>query len=209
MSSHHIVRDEQEPALIIHRLDSFPAEMLGQMLEWSPTVAVCGPALEEALKCEIKIDLAIIDISKIDEAKSRLEDQMPVKLLGISRPDYLMSALQFLNKENHKAVNIITTNELKDEVLESTTEYYRLFDIVIFDNLQKYSVISKSELRKWRSAHQIVTIINIAETLEVSTEGFETDFQGEVEDQIELKMGREGQTSILSQNSTFIISEKF
>jgi thiamine pyrophosphokinase len=208
MSSHHIVRDEQEPALIIHRLDSFPTEMLGQLLEWSPTVAVCGPALEEALKYEIKIDLAIIDISKMDETKTRLEDQMPVKLLGISRPDFLKSALQFLNKENHKAVNIITTNELKDEVLESTIEYYKLFDIVIFDNHQKYSLISKSELRKWRSGNQEVSIINVADTLNVRTEGFENDFIGEVEDQIDLKMGKEGQTSIISQNIPFIISEK-
>ena len=38
MSSHHIVREKQEPALLVLGLDSFPAELLGQLLEWNPTV---------------------------------------------------------------------------------------------------------------------------------------------------------------------------
>ncbi|RZK41505.1 MAG: thiamine pyrophosphokinase, partial [Pedobacter sp.] len=40
MSSHHIVREKQEPALYIHQLGNFDEEKLGQLLEWSPTVLV-------------------------------------------------------------------------------------------------------------------------------------------------------------------------
>jgi thiamine pyrophosphokinase len=35
MSSHHIVRDDQEPALIIANGAACSAELLGQLLEWS------------------------------------------------------------------------------------------------------------------------------------------------------------------------------
>ena len=40
MSSHHIVRDDQEPALIIANGASCSNELLGQLLEWSPIVIV-------------------------------------------------------------------------------------------------------------------------------------------------------------------------
>ncbi|MFD2144372.1 hypothetical protein [Mucilaginibacter antarcticus] len=38
MSSHHIVREKQEPALLVLGLDGFDEEQLGQLLEWSPTL---------------------------------------------------------------------------------------------------------------------------------------------------------------------------
>lgn len=37
MSSHHIVRDDQEPALIIANGAACSSELLGQLLEWSPS----------------------------------------------------------------------------------------------------------------------------------------------------------------------------
>ena len=38
MSSHHIVREKQEPALLVLGLNNFSTELLGQLLEWNPTV---------------------------------------------------------------------------------------------------------------------------------------------------------------------------
>jgi hypothetical protein len=40
MSSHHIVKEKQEPALYIHHFGNFDEEYLGQLLEWSPTLLV-------------------------------------------------------------------------------------------------------------------------------------------------------------------------
>ncbi len=49
MSSHHIVRDDQEPALIIANGEACSAELLGQLLEWSPLVIVLDSAIEAAV----------------------------------------------------------------------------------------------------------------------------------------------------------------
>jgi hypothetical protein len=38
MSSHHFVRDQQEPALLILALEAFTYDSLGELLEWVPTV---------------------------------------------------------------------------------------------------------------------------------------------------------------------------
>lgn len=48
MSSHHIVREKQEPALLVLSMDAFDEEMLGQLLEWSPTV-ICSTGTAEKL----------------------------------------------------------------------------------------------------------------------------------------------------------------
>ena len=58
MSSHHIIRDEQEPALLLmqthHRWD-----LINQLLEWSPTLIVFEQAAEEVLSRGVKVDLLL------------------------------------------------------------------------------------------------------------------------------------------------------
>ncbi len=61
MSSHHIVREKQEPALLVLGLDNFPNELLGQLLEWSPTVITTSQTAEKLIVNGIKIDWIITD----------------------------------------------------------------------------------------------------------------------------------------------------
>ena len=49
MSSHHIVRDDQERALIIGNGQACSKELMGQLLEWSPLVIVLDSAIERVL----------------------------------------------------------------------------------------------------------------------------------------------------------------
>ena len=61
MSSHHIVRDDQEPALIIANGASCSEELIGQLLEWSPLVIVLDSAMDRVLELGIKIDVLLGD----------------------------------------------------------------------------------------------------------------------------------------------------
>ncbi|MEB0250004.1 thiamine pyrophosphokinase, partial [Mucilaginibacter sp. 5B2] len=61
MSSHHIVREKQEPALLLLSLDNFSEELLGQLLEWSPTVIATPLIAEQMNSYEIKIDIIVAD----------------------------------------------------------------------------------------------------------------------------------------------------
>jgi thiamine pyrophosphokinase len=54
MSSHHIVRDDQEPALIIANGASCNPELLGQLLEWSPLVVVLDSAMVRVMELTSK-----------------------------------------------------------------------------------------------------------------------------------------------------------
>lgn len=61
MSSHHIVRDDQEPALIIANGASCSFDLLGQLLEWSPIVVVLDNAIDRVLQLDIKVDVLLGD----------------------------------------------------------------------------------------------------------------------------------------------------
>ena len=59
MSSHHIVKDKQEPALIIANGEECSQELMGQLLEWQPTVMVLDGALDRVLPLGIKVDIVL------------------------------------------------------------------------------------------------------------------------------------------------------
>lgn len=61
MSSHHIVRDKQEPALLIANGESCQPELLGQLLEWSPVVVVLDRAIWRVFELGIKVDVLLGD----------------------------------------------------------------------------------------------------------------------------------------------------
>src|SRR6202012_5572544 len=88
-SSHHIVREKQEPALLILGLDNFPDELLGQLLEWSPTVIVTPQTADKVHALEIKIDWLITD-------KTVLLLQSDIKLMPPGNDADIEAAIKYL-----------------------------------------------------------------------------------------------------------------
>ena len=56
MSSHHIVRDNQEPALIIANGADCGDALLQQLMEWSPYVLALDGAVHRLLERNIRFD---------------------------------------------------------------------------------------------------------------------------------------------------------
>lgn len=159
MSSHHIVREKQEPALVILSLEHFDEEYLGQLLEWSPTVLVSSKVIDEVDSLGIKIDLIISDDQ---DYKS---DQEHVKIIH-SIEDELEDALKYLVSESYPAVNIIHHHfDAKDYLL-----FADFIDLVIFCQDQKIYPI-KSGFSKWKSKEEKITILHPEKVLNLSTSG--------------------------------------
>jgi thiamine pyrophosphokinase len=148
MSSHHIVREKQEPALLIMQIDQFDEEYLGQLLEWSPTVIVNAVILEKVLSLGIKIDAVMSN-----EEESTIT-QEHIKLIPAGE-DFLESALKYLVAEAYPAVNIITDHFEAKEYLF----YIDLIDLVIFNNDKKIYPI-KSGFSKWKSQGEDVFVVH-------------------------------------------------
>ncbi len=154
MSSHHIVREKQEPALLIMSLD-FSAENFGQLLEWSPTVLVADYMYEQADSLAIKIDGIITP-------NADYPVQENTRIIP-STGDVLQDALKFLVAENYPAVNIIT-NEfvLKDYIL-----FADLINLVIFTEHKKIYPIC-SGFSKWQSAGEQLELLHEVKNLHIS-----------------------------------------
>src|SRR6476660_9730486 len=98
MSSHHIVRDDQEPALIIANGAECSSELLGQLLEWSPYVVVLDSAIERVFDLGIKVDVLLGDFDRGFNPEHYKEQQYPLEI--VYAPDQnktdLEKAFEFL-----------------------------------------------------------------------------------------------------------------
>lgn len=145
MSSHHIIREKQEPALLIMNLDGFSSENLGQLLEWSPTVITNGQIYEETDSLGIKIDAVITpDADFVLQTNTKIVS---------SENNILQDGLTYLTAEGYPAVNIIANQfTLQDYML-----FVDLIDLVIYvQNKKIYPV--RSGFNKWITANETIKL---------------------------------------------------
>ncbi|MBB3054775.1 thiamine diphosphokinase [Mucilaginibacter gotjawali] len=153
MSSHHIVREKQEPALLVLGLDNFPEEMLGQLLEWSPTVIATAQTADNLVSRGIKIDWIITD-------GTAEVPQSDVKLMSCGDCNLSDAALEFLAGNEYSAVNIIA-DEFK---LEDYEPFADKINLVIFNEHQKiYPIVSG--FSKWKQTGEMIRILGPADDL--------------------------------------------
>lgn len=155
MSSHHIVREKQEPALLIMNLDGFESEHLGQILEWSPTVIVSEDIYELADSLAFKIDAVITH-------DPNFNGQENTRII-LTDTDPLEDALKYLVGEKYPAVNIITNKfALKDYAL-----FVNDIDLVVFIEDKKIFPV-RSGFSKWQPAGEQVHLLHDVNNLNTS-----------------------------------------
>ena|ERR1700761_3165626 len=156
MSSHHIVREKQEPALLILGLERFPGELLGQLLEWSPTVIVTPQTAEKVHSLGIKIDWLIT-------SQTGLLLQSDVKLMPPGSDNDTEAAIKYLITHGYMAVNIITDKlNLKDYLF-----YADKINMVIYHGNQKVYAIN-SGFSKWKPAGENIELISLVSDLKTT-----------------------------------------
>lgn len=153
MSSHHIVREKQEPALYIQQLGDFDEEYLGQLLEWSPTLLVAAQEYEKALSLGLKIDVVV----GAHEEPEVQENTKQLATLGTSMP----SVVKYLIAEKYPAVNIIGMENKFDDLVD----FLPMINIVLFTSTEKSYAI-KTGFSIWKPEGFIfkIDIISYFET---------------------------------------------
>lgn len=189
MSSHHIVRDDQEPALIIANGASCSLELLGQLLEWSPLVIVLDSAIERVFDLGIKVDVLIGDFDRGFDPDYYKEKQYPLEIVYKPNQDKtdLEKALDYLIEKGHKAANVIwATGKRADHTITNITNivgYRDQLKIVLLDDHSKIYLLSDT-FEKWYPADTVVSLIPIGEVSAITTENLFYPLQNE-----SLKMG--------------------
>ncbi len=144
MSSHHFVKEGQEPALLIAEALSF--ELAEPLLEWAPLVVVCDTALDEVLHWGIKIDAVTGEATQVHALQDKTVEQAPVKVLSYQPgEDPLENALHFLIASKNTAVNIMT-GSVKNRL--HLAKNFPQIQIVLMDHDRKWS-LHTHPFEKW------------------------------------------------------------
>jgi thiamine pyrophosphokinase len=189
MSSHHIVRDDQEPALIIANGASCSPELLGQLLEWSPLVIVLDSAIERVLELGIKVDVLLGDFDRGFDVNYYKEKQFPLEV--VHTPDQnktdLEKAFDYLIDRNIPMVNVVwATGKRADHTISNLTiisKYRNLLKIVLLDDHSKVFLVPQ-KFEKWYTANTIISLIPVGVVYGIYTQNLQYPLQDE-----SLKMG--------------------
>ena len=146
MSSHHFVKDKQEPAVLILEVDQIKFDQVSPLLEWVPTVLVSENALDQVLSWGIKIDVILASEAFQAENQHLLEEQYPVKFINIFDDNYLLAGIDYLASTEHKAVHLIGISHLECFDLQDKLE---VMNFTILDGDWKYYPVKSGEFKKW------------------------------------------------------------
>ncbi|MFY7739746.1 MAG: thiamine diphosphokinase [Flavobacterium sp.] len=175
MSSHHIVRDDQEPALIIANGASCSFELLGQLLEWSPIVVVLDNAIDRVLQLNIKIDVLLGDFDDDFNPEIYKEKQFPLEIVHTPNQDKtdLEKAFDYLIEKGHKAVNVVwATGKRADHTITNITNivgYRNKLKIVILDDHSKVFLLP-NKFEKWYTKNTPISLIPIGKVRGITTQ---------------------------------------
>jgi thiamine pyrophosphokinase len=184
MSSHHIVKDDQEPALIIANGAACSIELLGQLLEWSPIVIVLDNAIERVMELGIKVDVLLGDFDENFDAKHYKTEQFPIEI--VHAPDQnktdLQKAFEYLIDRKITAVNVVwATGKRADHTITNLTQmvaYTKQLKIVLLDDYSKVFLLPKS-YKKWYPANTIISLIPVGTVNHISTQNLFYPLQNE------------------------------
>ncbi|NBW27821.1 MAG: thiamine diphosphokinase [Flavobacteriaceae bacterium] len=209
MSSHHIVRDDQEPALIIANGAACSSELLGQLLEWSPLVVVLDSAMERVVELGIKVDVLLGDFDRGFDANYYKETHYPIEIIYTPNQDKtdLEKAFDYLCEKKIPAVNVVwATGKRADHTITNLTNIINYRDklkIVIIDDHSKVFLLPR-KFEKWYTAKTPISLIPIGEVTEIHSTNLHYPLKEDT-----LKMGyRTGSSNFVAKDGIVVIKHE-
>ena len=185
MSSHHIVRDDQEPALIIANGESCSPELLGQLLEWSPIVIALDSAIVRVLELGIKVDVLLGDFDRNFNAEKYKNSQYPIEIVHTPNQNKtdLEKAFDYLIERKIPAVNVVwATGRRADHTITNVTNIVRYqndLKIVILDDYSKIYQLPR-KFQKWYPSKTILSLIPIGSVEGISSENLKYPLKNDI-----------------------------
>ena len=184
MSSHHFVKENQEPAVIFANGAECSWELTAQVLEWSPYVLVLDGALERVLSLGIKIDAVLGDFDSARHVEKMLVGQEPVEI--VHTPDQektdLEKGLDFLISKNHRAAHIIWgTGRRTDHTLANISnmvKYKHALSLTMIDDHSRIYPLPSLFQKKFVPG-SILSLMPIGKVEGIETEGLQYNLYNE------------------------------
>lgn len=143
MSSHHIVREDQEPALILADLADLDEGLLDQLLEWSPTVVVSSEWAPALIAKQIKVDIVI-------GTRDPRHLQDTIRFIPSEQP-FVDAAVEFLADRGYQAAYLVSSHTPPKALLA----YLPRVMVTLFTQGVRYYPV-RSGFSKWKPAGEIL-----------------------------------------------------
>ena len=147
MSSHHIVRENQEPALLILSLEGLREDILHQLLEWSPTLFTLAENYEALHSRGIKVDVLLCTGNL--SAYRHLEENL---VLIPYQQGYWSNLFTYLLKQKNSALTIIG----ESQIIHHVKPWLNDFSLSIIDRNFKFVIVKQYE--KWLPKDAILSL---------------------------------------------------
>jgi hypothetical protein len=161
MSSHHFVKEDQEPALLIVNPTAISFEKIQELLEWSPTVIVSAEAIITVQGWGIKMDAVLCLEGQQEELAVNLADQVPIRFITFREEMNTLSVgYDFLRTSNYKAVNVLVERLADLEVIQR----FSFIDVEVFFDQKRWVYIESGRFEKWLPQGNQLSIYPIVQT---------------------------------------------
>lgn len=148
MSSHHFVKEGQEPALLV--VDAMADDHLLSMLEWSPLVLTSAGAAEKVASWGVRVDAVFVNGPAHNESVvlEAIVHAGPAAVVEITTglPDAVYA---YLRKKNQTALQIMIASPEENLHLWQVAPD---FQVALLDNITKWSRIQGGRFEKWLPA---------------------------------------------------------
>ncbi|HAS45560.1 MAG TPA: hypothetical protein DCS93_34060 [Microscillaceae bacterium] len=195
MSSHHIIRDEQEPALFIIDPDACSLELIQQLLGWSPTLVIVEQALDQVLAWGIKIDVVVCHETNLATVQEKTCAQLPIEIIAVEH-NLVENGLRYLYHRNHVSVHVISYFE--DE--QFAQNFLEKMDLIVFNQEYKAFYVAKDSWKKWVTADTLFKVLPTVPDITLETQNLEP-YQDE---KISLNLHRQHTQAFRPQQEGFI-----
>jgi thiamine pyrophosphokinase len=212
MSSHHFVKEGQEPALIIANGESCSYELLVSVMEWCPLVVVLDGAYERVKKLQIQPDIVIGDFDSLGSEP----DNPTVTFIKIEEQETtdLEKALDYLITKNYTDINVLWASGLRlDHTINNfaTLAKYKKYKIVLYDDNSKAFVLPAFYSKIYKAGDS-VSLIPISKAEHIHTTNLVYELQNEIlefgkRSGISNQVKDDGEVTITYQSGTLAIIE--
>lgn len=166
MSSHHFVREGQEPAVFI--LEGISYQHVAPLLEWVPLIMVVDRALEHVLQWGIKIDVVFRHTYALNEVEEMVGDQLPLQIFSSEKDNLIEKVLEFLARNKFTSVNFISSQP--EQIFHFVEKLDTPLQVGIYGETEKWSFVAAGKFEKWMPEGTNV-LIKHAPSSRMHTEG--------------------------------------
>ena len=178
MSSHHVIRDEQEPPVFILSVENNLVS-IKELLGWSPTVWVLEEHAEWVMSQNIKVD----GVFTVDPS-SYIPLDLQTGNYAVSKFDeenILKSILSVLGDKEFTGINVFCNKLVRENLLKTVLQKNVGIPISIFVEGEITLISFKNHLKKWYPSGSRINILSGAlqsSNMEKQLEGFVVKEEG-------------------------------